>query len=336
MRVPRRFLFPALGVLAVLVLYTAYWLHAKSTIEREVGVWIARQESAGYAIEQDRLRITGFPYRFQVEVTAPQFQAPQSDGGWTARLDMLKAHALFYDFRHWIIEFDGPLWLDYDAGTPTSLEIDASLALVSLVSNSVGETVRIGAEFDDLLIETRSGEAPGIEAVGKLLFSGLVAEDNTLRIRLEATGLSISEDAVSPEVGRTFGRGADLARMDLTVTEWATLASDADAGAWSRAGGQLQIAESALEWGPAHLSGVGEFTLDRMAQPDGRLSLHITDPDALADALVQAQLVPAENEQALRLAAMMAPRGPDGVALPFRLRDGGVYLGPVRLGDLDD
>ena len=336
MRVPKRFLFPALGVLTVLVLYTAYWLHAKSTIEREVDVWIARQESAGYTIDQERLRVTGFPYRFQVEVTAPQFQAPQSDGGWTARLDMLKAHALFYDFRHWIIEFDGPLWLDYDAGTPTSLEIDASLALVSLVSNKLGETVRIGAEIDNLLIATRTGDTPGIEAVEKLLFSGLVAEDNTLRIRLEATGLSISEDSVSPEVGRTFGHDASLARMDLTVTEWSTLASDADAGAWSRVGGQLQIAESSLEWGPAHLSGVGEFTLDRMAQPDGRLSLHITDPDALADALVQAQLVPAENEQALRLAAMMAPRGPDGVALPFRVRDGGVYLGPVRLGDLEN
>ena len=33
---------------------------------------------------------------------------------------------------------------------------------------------------------------------------------------------------------------------------------------------------------------------------------------------------------------MMAPRGPDGVALPFRIRDGGVYLGPVRLGDLEN
>tara|TARA_R110002073_G_scaffold149593_1_gene303430 strand:- start:1109 stop:2119 length:1011 start_codon:yes stop_codon:yes gene_type:complete len=334
--IPKRFLFPVLGVLLVLVLYTAYWLHAKSTIEREVGVWIARQESAGYAIEQDQVRITGYPYRFQVELTAPRFRAPQSDGGWSARLEMLKAHALFYDFRHWIIEFDGPLWLEYGAETPTSLEIDAELALVSLISNNRGETIRVGAEFNDLRIVTHSGQAPGLEAVEKLLFSGVVAEDDTLRLRLEATGLSASPAVLAPDIGRAFGHSADLTRIDLSVTHWATLATDADAAAWSRAGGRLLIAESALEWGPAHLSGVGEFTLDPMAQPDGRLSLHITDPDALADALVQARLVPAENEQALRLAAMMAPRGPDGVALPFRVRDGGVYLGPIRLGDLEN
>lgn len=329
-----RFLLPVIGVFALFALYTAYWLHAKSTIEDQVGVWIARQESAGYVIEQDRLRVTGFPYRFQVELTAPRVHAPQSDGAWFARLDMLKAHALFYDFKHWIVEFDGPLWLEYGNAPATTLQLDAELALVSLVSNSVGETIRIGAEFDGFTVTAVSGDAPDVESIDRLLLSGLVTEDDTLRVRFEATGVSTSPSAFTPDVRRAFGNTAELARMDLSVTHWATLANDADAGAWSRAGGQLEIAESALEWGPAHLSGVGEFTLDQTTQPDGRLSLRITDPDALADALVQSKLVPAENEQALRLAAMMAPRGPEGVALPFRVRDGGVYLGPVRLGDI--
>lgn len=329
-----RFLLPVIGVIALLALYTAYWFHAKSTIEQQVGVWIARQENVGYVIEQDRLRVTGYPYRFQVELTAPRVHAPQSDGAWFARLDMLKAHALFYDFNHWIVEFDGPLWLEYGQDSATTLELDAELALVSLVSNRVGETIRIGAEFDGFRVNAVAGTAPEIESIEKLLFSGLVAEDDTLRARFEATGIVASQSAFTPDVLRAFGAAAELARMDITVTHWSTLANDADAGAWSQAGGQLLIAESSLEWGPAHLAGVGEFTLDRMAQPDGRLSLHITDPDALADALVQARLVPAENEQALRLAAMMAPRGPNGVALPFRVRDGGVYLGPVKLGDI--
>tara|TARA_R110000868_G_scaffold177224_3_gene415567 strand:- start:7096 stop:8094 length:999 start_codon:yes stop_codon:yes gene_type:complete len=331
-----RFLLPVIGVFALLVLYTGYWLHAKSTIESQVSVWIARQESAGYVIDRERIRVTGYPYRFQVEMTAPQFRAPETDGGWFARMDMLKAHALFYDFQHWIIEFDGPLWFEYGPAPMTALEVDAELALVSLVSNSRGETIRIGAELDNFQITARAGDAPDIQSIDKLLLSGIVGEDDTLRVRFEASGVSTSPSAFTPDVRRAFGDTAELSRLDVSVTHWATLANDADAAAWSRAGGRLHIAESTLEWGPAHLSGVGEFTLDQTAQLDGRLSLHITDPDALADALVQAKLVPAENEQALRLAAMMAPRGPDGVALPFRVRDGGVYLGPVRLGDISN
>ena len=331
-----RFLLPVIGVFALFALYTAYWFNAKSGIERQVGVWIERQESAGYVIQRDRLRVTGFPYRFQVELTASQIRAPESDGAWLARLDTLKARALFYDFSHWIVEFDGPLWLEYGTVPTTALELDAELALISLVSNSRGETIRIGAEFNDFRITAHSGDQPGVQSIDTLLLSGVVAEDNTLRVRFEASGVSTSPSAFTPDVRRTFGETAELARVDLSVTHWAALASDADAAAWSRAGGLLQITESALEWGPAHLSGVGEFTLDQMAQPDGRLSLNITDPDALAGALVQARLVPAEDEQALRLAAMMAPRGPDGVALPFRIRDGGIYLGPIRLGNLEN
>jgi hypothetical protein len=64
--------------------------------------------------------------------------------------------------------------------------------------------------------------------------------------------------------------------------------------------------------------------------------LRVTDPDTLAEALVEAGLIPEQNREALRVAAMMAPRGPEGVSLPFRIRDGGVYLGPARLGGLED
>ena len=115
----------------------------------------------------------------------------------------------------------------------------------------------------------------------------------------------------------------------------AALARGANAFAWRDSGGALRIVESELEWGPAHITGTGDFTIDSRARPDGRLSLRITDPDALADALVEAGIVPAENQDALRLAAMMAPRGPDGVSLPLRIHEGGIYLGPVRLGSLD-
>tara|TARA_R110000868_G_scaffold277963_1_gene537750 strand:- start:6870 stop:7874 length:1005 start_codon:yes stop_codon:yes gene_type:complete len=331
--IPKRFVLPAIGVIAFLVLYTVYWMYSKSVIEREVTSWIDRQEAAGYLIEQDRIRVTGFPYRFQVELTAPHIHAPEGDGGWDARMDMVKAHALFYDFSHWIIEFDGPVTLQPGDGDAVVLEAD--LALVSLVSDRDGITTRIGAEFDALHVSAPRGTQPSLQSVDKLLLSGTVNDEDALRIRVEATGVTAMDTAFTPEVLNAFGRTAEMIRFDLTVTQWSSLASDADASAWTRAGGQFQIAESALAWGAAQISGTGDLTLDAMARPDGRISLHITDPDALADALVTARLVPAENEQALRLAAMMAPRGPDGVALPLRIRDGGVYLGPVRLGDID-
>ncbi len=108
MNIRASYLIPIVGVIALLALYTAYWFFAQSSIQREVGDWIEDQESAGYAVAFDELRVIGFPYRFQIEVTNPDIRAPQGDGGWHARFPALQANALPYDFSHWIVEFTGP------------------------------------------------------------------------------------------------------------------------------------------------------------------------------------------------------------------------------------
>lgn len=336
MKIRSIYLIPIVGVIALLTIYSIYWFYAKSVIEAEVADWIGEHESAGYVIQYDDLRVTGFPYRFQIEVTQPDIEAPAGDGGWHARFPALQANALPYDFSHWIVEFSGPAVIDTDGEDSAVVQLDLENARVSLVSNADGETVRIGAELDALIITAISGDAPDIRALDSLRLSGQVEDNDSLRVRVEFAGIQVTQTAFEPEIIRAFGDKAELVRLDLAVTQWSALARAGDAAAWSRQNGQMQIVNSQLSWGPARVSGDGDFTLDDLARPDGRLSLHITDPDTLADALVLGGLVPEENEQALRLAAMLAPRGPDGVSLPFRIRDGGVYLGPVRLGGIED
>ena len=336
MKIRTIYLIPIVGVLALLTLYSIYWFYAKSVIQREVAAWISEHETAGYAIQYEDLRVTGFPYRFQIEVTQPDIESPAGDGGWHARFPALRANALPYDFSHWIVAFTGPALIDTDSQDSAVVQLDIEDARLSLVSNRAGETVRIGAEFDALVITPVSGDAPDVRAIDSLRLSGQVEESDSLRVRVELAGIQVTETAFEPDIIRAFGDKAELVRLDLAVTQWSALARDGDAAAWSRMNGQMQIVNSQLSWGPARVTGDGDFTLDSLARPDGRLSLHITDPDTLADALVLGGLVPEENEQALRLAAMLAPRGPDGVSLPFRIRDGGVYLGPVRLGGIDE
>jgi hypothetical protein len=322
------------AIVGVLALYTGYWLYACTVIEREFATWINEQEAAGYTIEHEGLHVRGYPYRFSVVAQRPHIIAPVSDGGWDARLEMLHANALPYDFTHWIVEFTGPLIVE--TGDTSELHLNADRATVSLVSNSDGQTQRIGAEFDNLAVETLAGPAPDISAIETLRLSGIVEPTDTLRMRLEAIGLEASPEALAPGVSRTFGAVADVARFDISVSQWAALARDGDAGAWSRAGGELHIAEAELEWGPAHVTGDGDFTLDQSARPAGRFSVNITDPEALADALFAAGLVEESEAQILRVGAMMAPRGPNGVSMPLSVRDGGIYWSMVRIGDFGE
>lgn len=330
-----KLLWPIGGIVLLLLLYSAYWLFASTQIRRGVEDWIADKERAGYQIEHDGLHVSGYPYRFRIRLDTPRFHAPQSDGGWDARLEALTADAMPHDLSHWIVAFGGPLLLADYTEPDGLIEVTASDARVSLVYDTEGETERVGAEFRDLLITTRAGSPPDLRSLDELLMSGAVDENDALRMRMQVSGVRAAPGVLEPDVERAFGDTARSARIDLEVTQWSALADGANAIAWRDAGGRLEIADAELEWGPAHVTGTGDFTIDSLARPDGRLSLRITDPDALADALVEAGVVPRENEQALRLAAMLAPRSPEGVSLPFRIHDGGIYLGPVRLGAID-
>jgi hypothetical protein len=324
------------GIVGVFALYSGYWLYASTVIEREFAAWIEDQEAVGYEIEHNGLTVGGYPYRFSVVADNPRIRAPQTDGGWDGRLESLRANALPYDFSHWIVQLTGPVVIESGIDAASIVHLNAERATVSLVSGHNGQTSRIGAELDGFTLETMNGPAPEIRAIETLRLSGVVEDTDVLRMRLEAVGLEIGPDLLTPGVSRTFGQTAEIARFDISVTEWTALARDGDAGAWSRAGGELQIAEAELEWGPAHVTGDGDFTLDQTARPAGRLSLKITDPEALTDALTAAGLVEESEAQLLRVGAMMAPRGPDGVSMPLSIRDGGIYWSMVRIGDLEN
>lgn len=332
MRAQLKFILPVAGIVLLLIGYSGYWFYAAGRVGEEMRAWILDKEEAGYEIDYTDLRVTGFPYRFQIQLIEPHFRAPPSDGGWDAQLAGLQANALPYDFSHWIVSFDGPLMLE----SGEVLEINASNARMSRKSGRDGRTQRIGAEIRDLTLRAVTGEPPAIEAIDALFLSGVVADDDSLRLRMEASGLRARQgDPDEPGLTRGFGDTGELARTELIFTEWTALARDGNAAAWSQAGGRMQIVQAELEWGPAQLSGEGDLTLDRQARPDGRISLRIADPDALTEALIEGEVIAAANGEALRLATMLAPRSSDGVSLPFTLRDGAIYLGPVRLGSLD-
>jgi len=88
-----------------------------------------------------------------------------------------------------------------------------------------------------------------------------------------------------------------------------------------------------LRWGSAALGGEGSVGVDSVLRPEGRLSVIVEEPDSLVSALVSGGVVGTSDGEALRLALMMAPRRDEGVSLPFRFQQGGVFLGPVRIGD---
>ncbi len=329
-RAPSRTLLfaPFVGLIVVVVAHAAYWTYAASQIEKAALEWIETQQAAGYEVGYDSLRVGGYPFRFALRAQAPRLTAPTAEGGWTAEVEQLSASAQFYDLNHWIVSPSGVGQVESQGETYRVTSDSARLSLRA----SDGTTARIGASVDNLVIETAESREPTITAMGSLVLTGFLDDTDQLMLRLQIEDIVLGEDALDPAMANAFGRSASLMRLDAAITQWSALARRADPLDWRLANGALVINQSQLIWGPAELSGDGEIGLDADLQPEGRLSIVVTDPETLISALEEAGMVIDEQGAALRLAALMAPRQDGGIPLPLRLREGGVFFGPARIG----
>ena len=330
-RAPSRttLLIPFAALLGVIVLHAAYWTYAAGQIEQRALAWIEVQQAAGYTVEHQGVRVGGYPFRFSLQATAPSLTAPATEGGWTAGVERFAASAQFYDLNHWIITPDGQGEIIADGQI---YQLVADRARLSFRARD-GATHRIGASIETLIVTGAEGQEPAVRAVEQLALSGFLDEADQLALRIQLSGVTLGGDVAEPGVSEAFGEEIALARMEVVVSRWSALARVADPEEWRRADGALIVNQAQLIWGPAELSGDGQIGLDADLLPEGRLSVVVTDPETLITALEGAGLVYDEQGEALRLAAIMAPRREGGIALPFRLREGGVFLGPARIGD---
>ncbi|HAQ34622.1 MAG: hypothetical protein CMF74_10840 [Maricaulis sp.] len=330
--IPARFLMPFVGVLVVLVAYTVYWIYAQGQIRQSTLNWIDQQRASGYEITHEPVRIGGYPFRFEVRLSGISASTPGNDAGWSLQDGSVVAVAMPYDFAHWIAEIRDPVTLDLRG--EGQYVLSAASARMSIRAGSAS-TQRIAIEIDDLDVETRSGNAASIRSMEHFRLISELTEDNTLQTRLAAGGLTIGDVVFDDDLLDELGHDIAALRLDLTVTQWSELARDARADLWREAGGVVEVGESGIDWGSVTMQAEGRVGLDAGDYPEGRVSLFILDPEALADVLVTSGIVSGDNENALRLLAQSAPRGERGTAVPLTLRRGGVYLGPVRIGNLE-
>lgn len=327
-----QFLMPLIVLSGLLIAYMAYWFLARGEILAWAENWVEAQNQAGYVIEYDRLRVGGFPLRFELIADGIDATAPPHEGGWSIRTDQLTASAMPYDLTNWVIDMSAPL--DFESIYPDRRirHFEASTARLNIGSGGQG-TQRIGLIVDDLSISVLEGGAVPVQSIASLRIDSEIRDGDTLRVQSEITDLVFNRDGLDTPLIDAFGQTLDHIDADFSILRWPSLASNGDIANWGRDRGRLVIDSTRIDWGEANLTIDGDLGLDSAVQPEGHLSLYFVDPDAVIARLEMANLINRDNARAMRLLAQAAPRDDRGSALPLSLRRGGVYIGPLRLGD---
>lgn len=331
----RFWLYAPFALLALIAAgWSGIWGFARSKVDQELDAGIAREARAGRNWTCRERSVGGYPFR--IEVRCASLTLTSSRWGDEIKIDAGPAVAVAQVWTpgHIILQMTGPMLANLPQGRKAALdwkELAASLHLSGLAferfSLVLGEPVLTVAEPGQAAAET--WRAAGAEAHLRPNPQRF-ASDGTVDVAISAKG------GVLPALEALIGNGqaADLdLQASLSRAPAFRRGFNPDAlEAWRTAGGGLDVAKLALSKGPTRLEASGRIGLDETHRPSGQVDAAVTGVDRIAGIRV--------GGLTAGLGALFGGRGGDtqsnaaaGLAPlpPIVLREGRVFLGPLRL-----
>lgn len=280
---------PLLAFVLIAVCWSAFWFYAASQVGPAIDGWRAREAKAGRIHTCDNQTIAGYPFRIEVNCTAPaiEFQPASalrlSDSGrpLVVTAKNIAVVAQVYDPTLLISEIAGPMSVT-EKGQPPTLSANWSLAQVS-VRGTPAEPQRISISIDKPELANFNRGAMELVATANRaelhgrIASGTVNDNPQIEVALRLAG------AVAPSLHSLFAQPTD---SDISAT--LTGLKDFSPKPWSErfreiaaAGGRIEIKQARLAQGDVLAVGAGTLALNANGKLDGQLTLTIAGLDKL-------------------------------------------------------
>jgi hypothetical protein len=326
--------------IVIVAAYSAWWYSTARALNRNIAKWIATEQAKGATIAPSAVSVRGFPAAFSLKLENPDLRWPTGFG--------FKAQTVKVRTHPWSSgKFKVAITGGFDFSLPPGTERPALTV--------AGETIRGTATFYDTALP--------IEWAVK---ADVVSVSQTAAMQREVTVASVSFDGSRPRIPPTAdtdpGLTVSLRLQDLsaasiegnplgsTVSEVAldakmmgALPVTADAAglkAWRDAGGNLDITNLGLHWGPLALAANGTTAFDPQMQPEGAYTAHLSGFDPAIDALVGAGWIKMSagslGKLALGITARPDAKGAPTVDTPITIQDRRISVGPLKLGTVPE
>lgn len=327
---------PLVVLLVLLVLagsYAVYWQIVSRQIQQGLVAWQQSEKKDKVDASWQRLRVTGFPFAFRVEIDNAIFRNCTWSPAPEVRLAKLSGTARPWDFADW--------HLAAPHGFAAELAPAAGRPAVKLAAAAADGSVTLGEHGDSWIwLNARDigGDAAGAVAIGSADMWVTIPPKPAAKDNDPSFGLALAMRQVgvaAPPVD--FGKTIDALAFGVTVKGTLPPGPMAQAAAaWRDAGGTIEVDNLHLEWSGLGITANGTLALDHKLQPIAAFSGGIEGFGAIINALVAADQMTPEQGSLVQIAlTTLAKPGPDGkpqLTVPFAIQNGKMYLGPARLG----
>lgn len=331
----RRYGYLAALVVLLAVGWSAVWFYASTKADDVIAAWRAREARAGRDYTCGHQSIGGFPFR--IEVLCDNAMAVLRGTQPPIELKATNLHVAWQIYQPDLLltEYDGPLTVG-EPGKPIAYTARWSLAQSS-VRGTPAEPERVSLALDDPVVERANAAGPVFTAkhaeVHGRLAGGSVNADPVIdfAVRLDkSVAPPLGPMATTPLDAVISGTLRGL--KDFRPKPWAARFREIAA-----AGGVIDIKEARLEQGPALAVGKGALTINAQGRLDGTINLAVAGIEGLINAIGAATQQRTGIGFTLGLGLLSGNakvEGRNAIALPLRISDGDVYLGPIRIGQI--
>lgn len=331
----RHYLVLTLLVLALAVGWIALWYYAADRGQAAVEGWRAREAKAGREYQCGKQDVGGFPFRF--EFICDRATAIFHDAKPPLELKTAGIHvaAQIYQPNLLITEYAGPLTIGNRGQAPT-MTLKWSLAQSS-VRGTPAAPERVSIALDQPLLENANPagvmmRAKHIEIHGRLA-EGSAANRPVIEIVLRTEQLSapsagpLATVPINTDISATL-RGLD----DFAPKPWPARFRELQAN-----GGRIEIAKARFEQGQTLAIGSGTLSINPRGRLDGQINMAVAGIEAFINAVGAATQQRTGFGFTLGLGLLggnARVEGRSAIALPLRVNDGAVFLGPLKIGEI--
>lgn len=333
-RSSRVWLYAPFLLLALLAAgWTGFWFVVRGRVIDAVDTALAKEQSRGRSWTCAERNVTGFPFR--VELRCASLALTSARWGEAVRLQTGPALAIgqIYTPNLVIAQITGPLqamlpeerkfelaWgrleasLSHNAGIPERLSLVLTAPKASLTAPNLAPETWQAATLEAHLRSNPTRPAT----------------DQAVDLAISAKGSVLP--ALDALLGTNEAGDIDI-QATLSQSEAFRIGLNPDAlEAWRMAGGQIDVTRFVSVKGPARIEATGQFLIDQTHRPAGQLQASLAGIKQIAGIPVGGLAAGLGGLLGGRLSAQLPGAAPGLNALPpLVLREGRVYLGPIRL-----
>ncbi len=318
----KKVFLPVVFAVLLLLAWSGYWFVAANVVKNKAHQQAELLQKKGYDVSFSDLGVSGWPYRFVL--TASNLQITQAKGAMPASAEalglvtsLLRVHAMAWNLSHLIIEVPQPVRILAPQGE--ELIYSAQLTRSSLVFAD-GDLARLSLEIKEPVLQTIAGET--LLSANMLEAHLRAGTDKDSRMIFALARVPVwPEMPISP---------LDEFKLQAEVFLWSSL-REQGLQAFRAPDGRLKINQALMVSGKSSAEITGSVQVDEAGYLRGPVKVRFVSPADFLAALNTDNITDEARNTVLAISLLIG--GVKETELSFKLRKGGLYMGPMRVGD---